>query len=774
MDPKLTARIDGPVLIYEIRVLGATDAELDSISKAMGLGLDVEEMKGITEYFREEGRNPTDVELNSLAQAWSEHCCYKSSKNILREFVFSIDHPDVMSRGDAGVMAFDDDHAYALRIESHNHPSALDPYGGAGTGIGGIIRDVVCMGATPIAGVDPLCFGPPDWDGPMAKGTKHPRYLLDGAVGGLRDYSNRVGAPIVCGGFFFDERYVENCLANVGCVGFLEKGRLLNNFAGGPGEVFVLIGSPTGRDGVHGVTFASADLSEMSDDDAGGSVQLGNPTLKEPIIHACLEINEMGLLTGMKDLGGGGLSCVIGEMAYGAGCGADFDLDKVPVKGPGLAPWEIWISETQERMMATCKPENVDKVLAICEMWDVPATVVGRTTAEPRTRLFWEGVKIFDVDTRFLTGGPAYNRPYVIPDVSTKADEEFPELPGHGEVILALLSDYNVASKEWACSQYDSGAGGRRVLGAFVGPVGGQGPGDAAVLTPVPGSHRGLAIALGCNPWHTDANPYHGGMGAVDETCRNLVAVGAKPHAITDCLNFGNPQKPDRLGVFREAVRGLGEVCAALNLPIPSGNVSLYNETAGCAVLPTPMVLGTGIIEDAREAVSADIKGESNLLYVVGDTLDEMGASLLFRRFGGRGGDVPGVDPKNLKDLTERMLDAIGAGLVLSAHDCSDGGLAVAVAEMCISGGIGAELDLSHIDLEMPRKLYSESNTRWVVEVEREDAAAFRELMSGRAVPIGETGGDSLRIPAAYVNLGVEEMREAWSRPLAEAMGGGL
>ena len=501
---------------------------------------------------------------------------------------------------------------------------------------------------------------------------------------------------------------------------------------------------------------------------------MGDPITKEPVMHACFEVNAKHLITGMKDLGGGGLSCVVGEMALDAGCGADVDLEKVPLKEPGLAPWEIWVSESQERMMCTCKPENVDKVLEIFDMWDVLAIPVARTTDLKRTRLFWDGELIFDMDLEFLTGGPVYNRPYTLPEVSTKDGEKFPKLPSDKDVILTLRSDLNIASKEWAIRQYDHEVRAGTAIHPMVGEMNMTGPGDASVLLPVPGRLKGLAAAIGCNPWFTEADPYKGGMACIDETCRNLVAVGARPNAFTDCLNFGNPEKPERLGEFREAVRGLGEIARELNIPIPSGNVSLYNEApGGHHILPTPMILGCGLIDDVRKAVTADFKKVGSCILIVGKTRDEMGASLLFRKFGGEKGAVPGVDIPALKRYMDELLQAMDEGLVLSCHDCSDGGLAVAVAEMCISGQVGAQIDLSAMDgSSLARKLYSESNSRWIVEVDGKDVTRFMEILGDDAEIIGITKGDSLVIKDNGTSIPVAEMRKAWNDPIWNIMGG--
>ncbi len=767
-------RRDKPYELFDVSVREASDEDLVKISGDMALSLSLDEMKTIKEYFVKEGREPTDIELQSLGQAWSEHCCYKSSKAILKEFVFGIGREDVLSRGDAGVMVFDEDHGYALRIESHNHPSAVEPYGGAATGIGGILRDVVCMGAQPIALADPLCFGHPDRKGELPPGTKHPRYLMSGVVSGIRDYGNKVGIPTITGGMFFDERYTGNCLVNVACLGIVKRSDLAKNYAGGPGEVMVLIGGRTGRDGIHGVNFASRDLTETSDEDSRGAVQLGDPITKEPVMHACFEVNAKHLITGMKDLGGGGLSCVVGEMALDAGCGADVNLEKVPLKESGLAPWEIWVSESQERMMCTCKPENLEKVLAVFDSWDVLATPVAMTTDTRRTRIFWHGEQIFDMDQHFLTTGPLYNRPYVDPQVSSMENERSPRLPDDRTVILRLLSDPNVASKEWAIRQYDHEVRAATVLHPMVGEMNRTGPGDASVLRPVPSSLKGLAAAIGCNPWFTSLDPYRGGMSSVDEAWRNVVAVGAMPNALTDCLNFGNPERPERLGEFREAVRGIGDFAKALNIPIPSGNVSLYNEApGGASVLPTPMMMCCGIIDDISKAVTADFKGPGNRIYVIGETKEEMGGSLLYRVFGGKQGVVPSVDVDNVRELTGKTLEAMDRCLISGCHDCSDGGIAVAVAEMCISGQTGAVLDLRKAADMSPRKvLYSESNTRWIAEVSEENAEEFEKIMGGSAHKIGKTGGNSMNIRDSGVIIEVEELRKAWNDPIWKIMGG--
>jgi phosphoribosylformylglycinamidine synthase subunit PurL len=771
---ELTRKRPVPFPLFEIDIFSATPEELKEMSKAMGLNLSPEEMEAVKAYFKKAKRLPTDIELQSIAQAWSEHCCYKSSKCFLREHIFTIKHPDVLAKGDAGVMAFDDEHAYALRIESHNHPSAIEPYGGAATGIGGIVRDVLAMGAQPIALVDPLFFGPLELR-EVPAGVKLPKYLTGGVVAGIRDYGNRIGIPTVAGGVFFDPAYTGNCLVNVGCIGFLRRDKLLNNAVRGTGDVLILVGGHTGRDGIHGVTFASAELSARSEDESRGSVQLGDPIMKEPTIHACLEVNDRGLVSGIKDLGGGGLSCVVGEIALAGGCGAVVQLDKVPLKESGLAPWEIWVSESQERMMLAAPEENVERILEIFDLWDVPATVIAKVVKEQHVKLMYEGVEVFDLDLEFLTKGPEYCRPTAASNGRGKVPYQAPQLPdGLNSVVLSTLADPNIASKDWMITQYDHEVRGSTVIKPLQGKPGLRGPADATVLKPLVDSYRGLAIAIGVNPWFTAQDPYNGGRSSVDEACRNIVAVGGRPHALTDCLNFGNPEKPERLFEFKEAVRGIGEMARDLNLAVPSGNVSFYNETAHGAALPTPTVLGVGIVEDIRKCVTTDFKTEGNPVYLVGETKDEMGASALSRRYGGSGGQVPTVDSAALSSRTDLLLGAMSKGLVRSCHDCSDGGLVITLAEMCLGGDLGFYGDLYPLgDLPFEVKLFSESNSRFVVEVELAKTAEFEALAKEQAYRIGTVGRGrmTVRDGKAGIDLKVPAMRKAWSEPLWRLLG---
>jgi phosphoribosylformylglycinamidine synthase II len=773
---RLYNRRDLPFELVDINLVDATDQELEDLSRESGTGLSLDEMHRVRDFFKEKGRNPTDVELQSLGQAWSEHCCYKSSKVFLKEYVFGINTKQVIDRGDAGVMEFDKDHAYALRIESHNHPSAVEPYGGAATGIGGIIRDVLCMGAQPIALVDPLFFGPLDY--PFQKlphGIKHPMYLFGGIVAGIRDYGNRVGLPTVSGGVWFDESYVGNCLVNVGCIGIVEKKNIRRNAVRGPGDMLVLVGGRTGRDGIHGVTFASAVLTKESETESRGAVQLGDPIMKEPVIHAVLEANDRGLVNGMKDLGGGGLSCVVGEIALAGGCGAEVDLSKVPLKEEGLAPWEIWVSESQERMMLSVSPRNVDEVLHIFRLWDVPATPVGKVIPQKSVRLYFQQEKVFDLELEFLTAGPVYCRPCSAEVKSHTKAERIPKAKErYDKDLLRLLARPNICNKDWIIRQYDHEVRASTVIKPLQGKLGHSSHGDAAVLKPVEDSFRGLAIATASNPFAVGSNPYRGGKICVDEMCRNLASVGARPHSFTNCLNFGNPEKPDRLWLFREAVRGMGEVAEALKIPTPSGNVSFYNEAPTGAVLPTPTLLGCGIVRDIRKCVTTDLKHEGNTIALIGPTSPDMGSSEFYRMKGCHSNKVPDVDIAVLRAGLDVVVGGIERGAIVSCHDVSDGGLAVCLAEMCIGGDIGAAVDLSKIDgVRSDVRLFSEAPSRWVVELKKGKEKQVPKDRKTRMIRLGAVGGDSLSISSnkRLVELDTKMLADSFNSTLWRLMG---
>jgi len=751
--------------VSEINILEAKDSELEDISRERSLGLSLGEMKKIREYFKREKRNPTDVELEALAQSWSEHCCYKTSKPILERTIFGIKAPQnicVISE-DAGVVEFDREYAYVVALESHNHPSALDPYGGAATGIGGILRDIVCMGAQPIALVDSLFFGPLDLpEKELPRGTKHPRFLFKGVVSGIAAYGNRVGIPTVAGMVDFDESYVGNCIVNVGCIGMVRKDKIAHSRAGDVGDIYILAGGKTGRDGIHGVTFASAELGAESEKDIP-AVQLGYAIMKEPLIHACLEANNKGLLTGMKDLGGGGLSCAASEMAHAGGKGAEVDLDKIPLKEEGMAPWEIWVSESQERMMLSVKPENAERVLQIFKFWDVPAAVVGRVDDTKRIKATYKGKVVLDLDLDFLIRGVRYKRPYRV--VGRDYSEREFEMPDLEEIIPRILNSPRIGSKESVIRRYDHEVRGNTILKPMQGLINKQTHGDASVLKPLKNSFRGLSITSDVNPILCRLDPFWGSASAVEEVVRNLVAVNSIPHSMADCLNFGNPEKPECLGDFVRCCEGLYFAASHFGIPFVSGNVSFYNESISGSVAPTPTLMGIGIVKDVRRVISVDLKKKGNLIYLLGETKREMGGSEYYRILGLEGGRVPRVYPERTKKKMESLLKAMDKDLVKSCHDLSGGGLLVSAVEMALGGDLGIELDLEKLGtLRTDFKLFSESNGRWLIEVEKEDSEEFESLVPAKRIGM-VTKETEIRIRDKRIdmNFSLNELRDRWN-----------
>ncbi len=755
--------------VYEINLLNASDEDLEKINDEMGLALSPEEMKKIQEFFRKLGRNPTDLEVHAIAQGWSEHCSYKSSKPILRKYIFGIpsEHSLVVTQDDAGVVEFNEEYAYVFKIESHNHPSAVEPYGGAATGVGGIIRDVLNMGAKPIALVDPLFFGPPDYTEKLNPGVKHPRFLLNGVVAGIRDYGNRVGIPTVAGMTYFHEDYINNILVNAGCLGIVKKDKIARSKVDKEGIKLIMVGGRTGRDGIHGVNFASKILDEKSEEERQ-AVQLGNPILKEPLIHLTLEANEMGIIHGMKDLGGGGLGSVIGEMCYSGGVGAEIHLDKVLLKEQDMAPWEIWVSESQERMLFAVAPDNIESLKKLCRKWDVEMSIIGESIGEKELKIYWHGEKILDMPLEFITAGVEYERPYKARKIDVV--QELPPEPKYREIFLRLLGQFNIASKEWIIRQYDHEVQGKTVIKPLQGIIGHESHGDAAVIKPLHNSWKGLAITTVANPHIAKIDPYMGAMYTVDESVRNLVAVGAQPSSFSDGLNFGNPEREEIMGEFVESCRGLGDAARALGTPYVSGNVSFYNEAFEKNIPPTAVLMAIGIIEDIRDAITTDFKVEGNIIYLVGETRAEMGGSEYYRVIGAKSTHVPRVNINKTRDMSEKLLKAMGRRLVKACHDISHGGLAIALAEMSIGGNIGAEVDLSAMPhMRTDFKLFSESPTRWVCEIPPEHAEEFENLTG--AIRIGKVLGNSLKIkdgPRWLFNVKIEHMRKIWRNGLMD------
>ncbi len=714
-----------------IDILNSGKKELDRISKNYNLGLSAEEMLRIKSYFSFLNRNPTDVELQALGQAWSEHCGYKSSKIFLKKFIFGIAPNKILSQGDAGLVDFTDDLAIALKMESHNHPSAIEPYGGAATGVGGILRDVLSMGGQPVAVTDVLYFGDRN-----KKGFPSPKFIESGVISVIRDYGNRVGIPTVSGGIFYSGDFVPNVLVNVGCVGVVKKSNVMKASVDKPGLKLIIAGGKTGRDGIHGVNMASKTLEKGGEDST--TVQLGNPIIKEPLIHAVLEANERKLLYALKDLGGGGLSSVIGEMLLSGGMGGDIYLDKVPLKESDMKPWEIWISESQERMMLAVEEINVNKVMEVLNSWDITAEIIGESRLGKDLKIYYEGQKVLDMDLEFLTSSPLYQRSYRA--VKHSRESFLPSYPNNiGTIILKMVGNVNVRTREFAVRQYDHTVRGSTVVGPFSGNVGFEGPTDASIIRPSWDRKEGIAISHGSNPFYSKIDPFRGAKAAVDEAVRNIVSSGATPIAFSDCLNAGNPEIPEVMGEFISMLSGLRDSASSLEIPYVSGNVSFYNQTGKSRIPTLPTILAVGKIDNLERALTPDFKGLENPVYMIGFPYPEMGGTLYSRIRKFRDSNVPNSDPLTLKTRIAKFHKAWNDGLILSSHDISDGGLAVALAEMTIGSGIGVDIDLSAFGMRSDTFLFSETQSRFVLEGSKGSEERMKEIFGDDIFLLGYT-----------------------------------
>ncbi|MCE9594766.1 MAG: phosphoribosylformylglycinamidine synthase subunit PurL [Planctomycetes bacterium] len=743
----------------------ASDDELVRLSRQGCLSLTLLEMQEVRAHYRGLEREPSDCELETIAQTWSEHCKHKTFagkidfdgehienlfKDTIQRATRELAKPWCISvfKDNAGIVAFErageTQWDVCFKVETHNHPSAIDPYGGAGTGIGGVIRDVlgVGLGAKPIANTDCFFVGPLDLeDARLPKGCMHPRRILRGVIAGVRDYGNRMGIPTVNGGVWVDPRYVGNPLVYAGTVGLLPRWAAEKSVA--PGDVILCVGGRTGRDGIHGATFSSIELDEDSSVVSSSAVQIGDPITEKRVRDGLLRARDLRLYRGITDCGAGGLSSAVGEMS--AECGARVHLERVPLKYPGLSPAEIWISEAQERMVLAVPPEHLDAIRAIFAAEDVDATPIGEFTDTKKLELFYGAQRVAELDLHFLHEGTP--RPLRIAR-STKRVESDPGAPpcaNPGAALLALLASPNIASKEWIVRQYDHEVQGTSAIKALVGERE-DGPGNGAVLQPLADSRAGVAIGCGANPRYGVLDPWAMASAAIDEALRNVVAVGGDPErtAILDNFSWGNCANPEQLGSLVLAARACYATSVAFGTPFISGKDSLNNEfRVGDEVIsipPTLLVSALAHVHDVAQCVTMDAKSAGNRVAQVGMTHGELGGSHYLAHVGQDGGRVPRPDlalaPKQLVALHR----AIRAGLVRSVHDLSEGGLAVAAAEMAFAGRLGLELALSKVptaelaptyDANATR-LFSESCTRFLVEVEERHVAAFEAAMKER------------------------------------------
>jgi phosphoribosylformylglycinamidine synthase len=764
-----------------LEVIGKGTRDLMRISRERQLALNPTEMQVLGRYYRKLGRNPTDIELETFAQTWSEHCKHKTfrgrilvessksrpprskSKAAVRGRVINDLFKQTIQRvtrelnpdwclsvfkDNSGVIEFDRRFGITFKVETHNHPSALEPYGGAATGIGGVIRDCLGtgLGAKPILNTDVFCLAPPDLPRQrLPKGVLHPKRVLKGVVGGVRDYGNRMGIPTANGALYFHEDFRCNPLVFCGTLGIIPRSRLAKKIE--TGDHIVVLGARTGRDGIHGVTFASLELTGESEAVSSSAVQIGNPIEEKKLTDALLKARDLNLFRATTDCGGGGLASAIGELAEPKG--AVVDLDRVPLKYQGLSYTEIWISESQERMIVLVSPTKLRKLMNLCRGLDVEATPIGRITSDRRLVLRYQGNVVGELDLGFLHSGWSQQQ-----RIARASKRQFPEphLPAkrdYTEDLLQLLGSLNVASKEWVIRQYDHEVQGTSVIKPFVGPDN-AGPSDGCVIRPVSGSRKGVVIACGLNPRYGLVDPYRMAASAIDEALRNITACGGDPArtAILDNFCWGSPERPEQLAGFVQAARACYDVARGFGTPFISGKDSFYNEFLAedgklHPIPPTLLISAVSVIPDCRKAVTSDLKCPGAFLYVLGKTYDELGGSEYYAARGALGSRVPRVRVPAARLRMAGLHQAIERGLVSTVHDISEGGLAVASAEMCLAGELGAVVKLDQVELgeivgQPDRILFSESNSRFIVEVAPGNRNRFEELMRPfRPSPVG-------------------------------------
>ncbi|GAA5157277.1 MULTISPECIES: phosphoribosylformylglycinamidine synthase subunit PurL [Amycolatopsis] len=737
------------------------------------LGLAEDEYARIREIL---GRRPTDAELAMYSVMWSEHCSYKSSKKHLRYFGETTT-PEMKARmlagigENAGVVDIGDGWAVTFKVESHNHPSYVEPYQGAATGVGGIVRDILAMGARPLAVADALRFGPAD--------APDTRRVLPGVVAGVAGYGNCLGLPNIGGEVVFDPSYAGNPLVNAMCVGAMRTEDLHLAFASGTGNKIILFGARTGLDGIGGVSVLASDTFS-GEESAGGrkklpSVQVGDPFTEKVLIECCLELFAEKLVVGIQDLGGAGLSCATSELAAAGDGGMRIELDRVPLRATGMSPAEILSSESQERMCAVVEPSKVEEFLAVCRKWDVIATEIGEVTDGDHLVITWHGETVVDVPPRTVAHqGPVYDRPVVRPSTqdtlqaSTTAGLARPSTPEElRETILRVISSPNQASKDWVTEQYDRYVRGNTVLAQ---------PADSGLIRIDEKTGRGVAVSTDCNARFVYLDPYLGTQLALAESYRNVATSGATPVAVTNCLNFGAPTDPGVMWQFEQAVHGLADGCAQLGIPVTGGNVSFFNQTGDTAILPTPVVGVLGVIDDVKRRIPTGIGAEAGeTLLLLGETHDELDGSawaqVVHDHLGGR---PPKVDLERERLLAEVLVAGSRDGMISAAHDLSDGGLAQTLVETVLVGQCGARIVLDE-DVDPFVQLFSESSGRVLVAVPRTEELRFTEMCTARGLPWRKTGvvdpeSGALEIQGV-TSFPLAELREAWEGTLPKLFG---
>jgi phosphoribosylformylglycinamidine synthase len=737
-EPKITKKL--------IRDHGLTDGEHQKIIKLLG-------------------REPTFTELGIFSVMWSEHCSYKSSKIHLRKFPTK---NEIVVQGpgeNAGAIDIGDGLAAVFKMESHNHPSFIEPYQGAATGVGGILRDIFTMGARPVALLNSLRFGP-------LQPAKN-RFLFEGVVSGIADYGNCMGVPTVGGEIYFSECYNLNPLVNAFCLGVLKKDAIFKGNASGIGNSVIYVGSKTGRDGIHGVTMASEEFDDSSEAKRP-NVQVGDPFTEKLLLEACLEVMKKGLIVGIQDMGGAGLTSSSSEMAGRAGTGIEIDTSLVPAREEGMIPYEIMLSESQERMLIVAEKDKEREIFNTFKKWDLDAIRIGKVTGDGKLRIKY-GKKIFaEIPVEALTEeAPVYERPIE----RSKAQDEINfldinqiSIPDNlNDALIKLLSSPTIANKAWVYEQYDHMVRTNTILM----------PGSDAAVIRIKDTSKALAITTDCNSRYCYLDPYKGGVIAVAEAARNLVCSGAKPLAITDCLNFGNPEKPEIMWQFEQSVQGISDACRALNTPVISGNVSFYNDTKGMSIFPTPIIGMVGIILSAEQYITQYFKDEGDIIILLGSNKEELGGSEYLKVIHDiERGNPPEIDLNLEVRIQRTLLDAHKIGLIKSAHDCSEGGLAVTLSESCISNKdrkIGAVIDLNE-NMRSDALLFGETQSRIIITASPAKIDSLKNVLEGYKIPytlIGKVGGERLIInnnSSKLIDITIVNLNNAWRDSIKNMM----
>ncbi|MGE5215820.1 MAG: phosphoribosylformylglycinamidine synthase subunit PurL [Chloroflexota bacterium] len=707
------------------------------------------------------GREPNYTELGVFSVMWSEHCSYKSSRHYLRNL--PTEGPYVLQGPgeNAGVVDIGNALAVAFKMESHNHPSFIEPYQGAATGVGGILRDIFTMGARPVASLNSLRFGSID----------HPRtrYLVSGVVAGIGSYGNCIGVPTVGGECYFDECYNSNILVNAFTLGIVKKKQIFTGVAKGIGNPVLYVGSKTGRDGIHGATMASESFSEEKEQ-RRPTVQVGDPFTEKLLLEACLELMEKDFIVGIQDMGAAGLTSSSAEMAGRGGCGVELNLSAVPLRESGMTPYEILLSESQERMLLVARQGTEAEIIKIFDKWDLDAVVVGRVTDDQQFRALWQGAEVARIPIRALTkDAPAYQRPAARPEYQDRVQQlelaAVKEPKDFGAALKQLLASPNIASKEWIYRQYDQFVRTNTLIASGA---------DAAVIR-VKGTKKGLALTVDGNSRYCYLDPYIGGLIAVAEAARNLACVGARPIGLTDCLNFGSPENPAVMWQFGEVIQGMRDACLALNVPVVSGNVSFYNETDDTPIYPTPSVGMVGILEKVERAVTSWFKTTGDVVVLLGRTREELGGSEYLKCVHGMTcGTPPWIDLKVERAVQQCCIEAIDQELLCSAHDVSDGGLAVALAECCVAGpdrALGVRIESREM-IRSDAALFSESQSRIVVSLKEPVLDRLKEIAARHNAPmqvVGTVGGTRFVIQS-LLQLPVDELKSIWANGLTSRL----